>query len=236
MNNNSISFGKHFKEMMEYFGYAPVTLSKRTGITDSTIRGYMDGKFIPSYEKANRIATAFGCDVGDIYNFEKEQNDYDEGWRPSRTYSDYELNTNGQIRNIRTGRTLKTNIDQKGYERVTLRKDNRSVTRSVHQIMGDTFFDEDEIQGNDIYHKNLNRSDNRLDNLAISSKSETSKRGFATGNRKGRSSIRVMVNETGEVFESIRECARALDIQQTQICKCLNGYAYKAGGYTFTKI
>ena len=88
----------------------------------------------------------------------------------------------------------------------------------------------------DIYHKNLNRSDNRLENLAISSKSETSKRGFVTGNRKGRSSIRVMVNETGEVFESIRECARAMGIQQTQISKCLNGYAYKAGGYTFTKI
>lgn len=157
-------------------------------------------------------------------------------WKESRTYPQYELNREGKVRNAKTGRILKTSINEKGYEQVQLRKNNKPYTERVHRLMGDTFFDEKDIEGNDIYHKNRNRADNRLSNLGISSKSETSKRGFREGKRKGRGRVRVMVNETGEIFDSIHECAKTLGLQESQICKCVNGYAYKAGRYTFTRL
>lgn len=166
-----------------------------------------------------------------------------EEWKSSKKYSDYELSTEGKVRNTKTGRVLKTRTNDKGYEIVSLRKDNKTCTERVHKLMADAFID-DIPEGYDVYHENLDRSDNRLENLKYCTKSETCKRGFREGNRKGRGQIRVQAIETdrngvervvGE-FESIRECARALGLNQSQICKCLNGVAYKAGKYTFRKV
>ena len=52
-----------------------------------------------------------------------------ETWLPCREFPDYEVSSEGKIRNIYTGRILKTNINDKGYEIVCLRKDGKQYTR-----------------------------------------------------------------------------------------------------------
>lgn len=234
------AFAKAFSKQLEYLmkerGIWITELSELTGISAPTISAYLRAAYVPTPESTCIIANALNCSTEELFDFEHELRDYSSDWKQSRTYPGYELNPEGKIRNAKTGKILKTRIDDKGYERVQVRKENKPYTESIHRLMGDTFFNEDEVKGKDIYHKNRNRSDNRLDNLAVSSKSETCKRGFREGKRKGRGSIRVKVNETGQEFNSIRECARALGVQETQICKCINRYAYKAGRYTFSKV
>ncbi len=163
-------------------------------------------------------------------------------WRQSKKYEDYELSTEGQVRNIRTGRILKKSVNKKGYEQVSLRKDNRACTESIHRLMADTYF-EGELDGRDVYHKNLNRSDNRLSNLEICSKSETCKRGFREGKRTGRGQIRVRVkkkNQDGSYyvigeFDSFRECARFLNVNVTVVSRCANNLIKTCRGYIIEK-
>lgn len=164
-----------------------------------------------------------------------------EQWKRSKEFDNYELSTNGQIRNYNTGRILKTTINKKGNEQVCLRKDNRQHTKSVHRLMVDTFFEGDH-RNIDIYHENRNRSDNRLSNLRLCSKSETCKRGFREGNRKGRGhiSVRATRRENGidivQEFDSIRECAIALGVSESAVSKCFNGSTLSCKGYRIEKI
>ena len=163
-----------------------------------------------------------------------------EQWKRNKEFDNYELSMNGQVRNVNTGRILKTTINKKGNEQVCLRKDNRQYTKTVHRLMVDTFLEGDH-RNIDIYHENRNRSDNRLSNLRLCSKSETCKRGFREGNRKGRGHINVrtrkIVNGVDKVqeFESIRECARALGVSESAVSKCLNGSTLSCKGYRIEK-
>lgn len=229
------AFSKQLEHLMKERGIWITELSELTGITKSTISAYLRAAYIPTPESTHIIANALNCSTDELFDFEHELRDYSSDWKQSRTYPDYELNPEGKVRNAKTGKILKTRIDEKGYETVSLRRDNKTCSERVHKLMADTFMD-DVPEGYDIYHDNLDRSDNRLENLKYCTKSETCKRGFREGNRKGRGQVRVQVVETGEIFESIRECARVMGLNQSQICKCLNGVAYKAGKYTFRKV
>lgn len=164
-----------------------------------------------------------------------------EQWKRNKEFDNYELSTNGQVRNFNTGRILKTSINKKGNEQVCLRKDNRQYTKAVHRLMIDTFVEGDH-RNVDIYHENRNRYDNRLSNLRMCSKSETCKRGFQEGNRKGRGhiSVRAIRTENGidivREFDSIRECARTLGVSESAVSKCFNGATLSCKGYRIEKI
>ena len=158
-----------------------------------------------------------------------------EQWRKLENYDNYEVSTEGRVRNSSTGRILKTNIDKKGYEQICLRKDNRTTTERVHKLVGATFLEPDEERKN-VMHKNNIRNDNRVENLMYATRSELDRMAFDRGTRKPVRQSRVRVVETGEEFASIRECGRVLGLSQSDICKCVNGVAYTCGGYHFEKV
>lgn len=158
-----------------------------------------------------------------------------EQWKQHSRFSDYEMSTEGNIRNIKTGRILKTTINEKGYERVCLRKDKKQYIRSVHRLIADTFIDGDHSDMN-VTHKNDIRTDNRIENLEYATRSELDRKAFDRGTRKPPRQVRVRVIETGEEFESIRQCARVLGLNQSEICKCVNGVAYTCGGLHFERV
>ena len=84
-----------------------------------------------------------------------------------------------------------------------------------------------------VRHKDLNRSNNRVDNLRWCSRSETIQSAFDRGTKQPARCIPVRVIETGKEYYSIRECARDLDIWQTEISKCLLGKLSHVKGYHF---
>lgn len=160
-----------------------------------------------------------------------------EIWKRGKKFNDYEMSTEGKVRNAKTGRILKTTINKRGYEEVSLRKDNRQHTQRVHNLIADTFIDGDHT-GLDVRHKNDDRSDNRASNLEYCTRSETVRRGHDRGNVKAPrpNPTRVRVVETGEIYDSLRECASSLGISLTGVCKCVNGAAYTCGGFHFEKV
>ena len=145
------------------------------------------------------------------------------------------MSTYGRIKNSKTGKILRTNINNHGYEQVSLRHNNKSHTETVHRLIADTFIKSDK-HNLDVRHKNDNTLDNRLSNLEYCTRSETIQRAFARGTKVPSRQVKVRVVETGEIFESIRACARALGLHQSDICKCVNGAAYTCGGLHFEKV
>lgn len=157
-----------------------------------------------------------------------------EQWKHNKKYTNYEMSTEGRIRNSKTGRIMKTSITKKGYEQVCLYRDKKMYTENVHRLIADTFIDGDN-SGLDVRHKNYIRSDNRIDNLEYCTRQETVRGSFERGRRPSVQS-KVRVIETGEIFNSVTDCARALGLSRCDISKCINRVAYSHGGLHFEKV
>lgn len=154
-----------------------------------------------------------------------------EIWKPLRNFPSYNGSTEGRIMNIRTQRILKTFINEKGYEKVCLRKNNQQYTVSVHKVIAETFLGEH--PGMDVRHKDLDRSNNRPDNLEWCTRAESISKAFKRGSKLPARFIRVRVVETGLIFDSVSECARALDCDRSSISKCLVGKISNVKGWHF---
>lgn len=156
-----------------------------------------------------------------------------EIWKPLKNFPSYNGSSEGRIMNIKTQRIMKTHTNEKGYVQVCLRKNNQQYTVRVHKIIAETFLGEH--PGMDVRHKDLDNSNNRVDNLEWCTRSETIQSAFDRGSKIPSRQVPVLVIETGEIYNSIRACARDLSCQQTDICKCLNGELKHVKGYHFER-
>lgn len=158
-----------------------------------------------------------------------------ERWLPIKDFPCYNISNNGRVRNIKTGRILKTNINSHGYLIVCLRKNNKQYTKSIHRLIADAFYDGNHV-GLDVNHIDGNKLNNHLSNLEFCTRQENIQHAFDNGLKKPSRTIKIRVVETGEIYDSIRECGRALNCNQSDICKCLSGKYETCKGYHFEKI
>lgn len=154
-----------------------------------------------------------------------------ERWLPCREFPAYEVSNTGKIRNARTGRILKTYINEKGYETVTLRKNNRQQNIKVHRIVADAFC-EQYYEDLDVTHMDQDRLNNHADNLEWRFRSDIQKRGYRRYGRLGNRSKAIRVMETGEIFMSIDECAKSLGMSRSAVSKSVN-YPYLENRYGY---
>ena len=158
-----------------------------------------------------------------------------EVWIPTKDIDGYEISSDGRVRNSKTGRILKTNANSRGYRQVCLRDNKTQVTRSIHRLVADAFYD-GEHEGLDVNHIDGNKSNNHISNLEFCSRKENIKHAFQTGLKHPSRMIQVRVVETGSVYESIRECARATGCNQSMICQYLAGKLRSVNGYHFERL
>jgi hypothetical protein len=136
--------------------------------------------------------------------------------------------------NVRTQRILKSQINEKGQEQLTLRKNNHQYTVKVHRIIAETFLGEH--PGMDVRHRDLNPQNNRVDNLYWSSRKETINDSFERGDRLPNHRTPIRVIETGEVYESVAKCSRETGCASSDIFKCMAGTAPHVKGYHFERL
>lgn len=158
-----------------------------------------------------------------------------ELWVPLKDIEEYEVSSEGRVRNKKTGRIMKTSTNSRGYEQVCLRKDKQQMTRRVHRLVADSFYDGDH-DGYDVNHIDGNKSNNHIGNLEFCTRSENVNHAFRTGLKVPSRQQKVRVLETGIIYDSIRECARSIGCDQSIICQCLSGRQKSCNGYHFERV
>lgn len=162
-----------------------------------------------------------------------------EIWLPIKKYPHYEVSSNGRVRNPGTGKILKgTNF--KGYRQVCLTDESGEHCERVHRLVADTFFDGDH-ENLQVNHIDGNKANNFIENLEWCTAKENIQHAFRNGLGKhagGTPKIKVRVVETGEVYDSISECASAINGTSSRIAAILRGTAEgtRHKGYHFEKV
>lgn len=167
--------------------------------------------------------------------------------KPVRDFPDYTVDIYGRVFN-RSGMELKQWVTRDGYCMVRLCKKGYEKSCSVHRLVADAFFDGDH-EGYDVNHIDGDKQNNFIGNLEWATRSENMrhayrtnlhkttltdeirKKGAQTFAEKNRRPVRVL--ETGQVFGSAKECARALGCATSAISQCCHGYAKQHHGYHF---
>lgn len=136
----------------------------------------------------------------------------------------YGVTKSGEIYSFISKKFLSPAIDDQGYKRVNLYKNGIRKTYTVHQLIAKVFLPNPNPSiYTTVNHINFDTGDNRVENLEWASRTENC--------RMRRNCAPVQCIETGTVFPSIAEAARAFGIHPSVISKNLNNVNGSGGGY-----
>lgn len=156
-------------------------------------------------------------------------------WREHPSRPDVYVSDIGLIaKNVRGNIIIKEpHLMNSGYLAVSI--DDYRTRRSknsnylVHRLVAETFVF-NPYNKKYVNHIDGNKLNNRSDNLEWVTRSENMRHAYDTGLYP---TERVRIIETGEVFRSASECARAIGGTACGICDCKNGRQTKHRGYHF---
>ncbi len=170
-------------------------------------------------------------------------------WKPIEGYSNYMISDEGKIRNV--NRTSRHSVREKGGYFVTdLYKNGKRKTARVHRLVAEAFIPNPENKP-EVNHLNGNKKDNRVLNLEWTTKQENMRHAAANGltshvpsygmlGKKnpngGRKGKPFRIVETGEVFNTLAECEKIINGNDTCIQDCLKGRQKTHLGYHFEYI
>lgn len=160
-----------------------------------------------------------------------------EDWKTIEGYPNYEISTGGRVRNRSTGRIRASSDDSRGYPAVSLWAQGRPHTKNVHRLVAETFIPNPDGKTT-VNHIDGNKRNNHISNLEWNTVSENVKHAYVNGlkvrpDNCGSPKRSVRIVETGEVFDSIGDCARAINGNQAHISNCLSGRYHTHKGYHF---
>lgn len=145
-----------------------------------------------------------------------------------RLDSNYEVSSEGEVRNIKTGNILKGKY-KNGYKYVNLSYGKIKKTCQVHRLVASLFIPNPNNYPV-INHKDENPSNNRAENLEWCTQSYN----LSYGN-KSRKELLTKDRKIIAVFESAQAASRSTGIASTHISDCCNKKICKdSKGYMFT--
>ena len=127
---------------------------------------------------------------------------------------------------------LKMRHNNSGYQMVHVA---HASSQLVHRMVAETWIPNPN-HGKQVNHINGDKDDNRVENLEWVTPSQNLCHAFRTGLKKpagGLEATPVRIVETGEIFESISECARRIGGAHSSIRNCLAGKQSTHRGYHF---
>ena len=157
---------------------------------------------------------------------------------------DYSVSSEGDVRHDATGYVLKPMMSNRGYARVALWHKNKSTYKSVHRLVAQAFID-NPCNKEGVNHINGDKTDNRVSNLEWCTPRENSihasrilgkrpsQEHCARSIRLAQDSIRkpVVCVETGIVYRSVAEAAKAVGANCSGVSNALRGKSKSSGGY-----
>ena len=133
----------------------------------------------------------------------------------------------------------KNKTNGNGYKIVTLNKDGKGQNKYIHRLVAETFL-ENPYNYKYINHKDENKSNNCVDNLEFCTAQYNStynnlhiRNGLKNRNNKYSKKI-LQLNDNDEIiniFPSISEASRQLNVSQQAISDCLRGIQLHSANY-----
>lgn len=154
-------------------------------------------------------------------------------WGEIKGFPNYEVSTQGIVRNKVTGRIVKPSKTRNGYLKVNLYVNGKSSSKLLHRLVAETFipntWDKPTVD-----HIDGDKENNYVENLRWATQYEQ------CYNREMSVSccfyaIHLRTHKK-TLYTSQRECAKELNINQASISLCLSGKKTSAKGYTFRKV
>lgn len=180
-----------------------------------------------------------------------------EMWKSVYGYENYyEVSNKGRVRSVdrfvvsainyndkvtRKGKILKCNLKKNGYYTVDLSMGNKKKTVSIHRLVADAFVDK--VEGCDIVnHINLNKLDNRFNNLEWVTYKQNTQHAAKNGKIYCGARKTIICIDSGTIFDSSYKAAewlnankygnsKSVDSMSKNIRACCFGNRKSAYGY-----
>lgn len=133
---------------------------------------------------------------------------------------DYEVSTNSDVRNVKTGRIMTQFKKAHGYVFVALWRNGKQKHFSVHQLVA-TMFIPNPHGYTEVDHIDMDKSNNCVENLRWVSRKENMS--YLTK--------RVLCVETGRIYDSVLQASVETGIHKTGIANCCRGKRKTTGGF-----
>lgn len=126
-----------------------------------------------------------------------------------KNYPDYYISNYGRVYSIKRNKILKPFINNCGYCLITLYNEYGFKKITIHSLVAENFLEKKE--GCEINHKDENKLNNKVDNLEWLTHKENSQ--YSLGKK--------IITDKGEIFPSIGEASRELNVSKTSIIRSL---------------
>ena len=157
-------------------------------------------------------------------------------------FPNYEIDSSGIVWSKNTGKPMNPWLANSGYLMVALRSDGVKYRKYIHRLVAEAFIDGDH-EGLEINHIDGNKLNNFIENLEWCTHSKNTlhaiKNGLFTPYKLPpytHGTKKVEILETGEVFNSLTECAKHISGNKTGISACLRDRAKSYKGYHFKEV
>lgn len=158
---------------------------------------------------------------------------FDEEWKAHPYHKDIMVSSYGKVRSYKGGawRDLHPSSNNMGYLRVGIGHGNPC---SVHVLVAETFVYNDWPEGKtQVNHVDGYKHNNCSYNLEWTTASENIQHAIRTGLKPAPEGRTIRIVETGNVYDSISECARAIGGIRKNVSACLTGRKHTHRGFHF---
>ena len=139
-----------------------------------------------------------------------------ETWKKIKNIANYEVSSEGRVRNTKTGNILSGCINNRGYVRYDLSIDGKRIVRSGHRLVANAFLKKEKGK-TIINHINGDKTNNSVDNIEWSTPKQNAIHSFRVLGNQASNRRKVKCVETGEIFHSILEAERKTGIKNSLI-------------------
>lgn len=152
-------------------------------------------------------------------------------WKIHPRYDNILVSNTGRVLSYKKGKhvELKQSDNGLGYLRVGVGHGNPQY---VHRLVAETYIPNEDPNKTQINHKDGDKKNNNISNLEWCTPSDNDRHAFDTGLKKNKGTP-IQIVETGEIFESQADCAKAINGKQSNIAHCLLGSRKTHRGYHF---
>lgn len=163
-----------------------------------------------------------------------------ESWRKIASFPNYKVSSKGRIKSQRTIMTPYTT--KNGYKQIRLFSNGKHHSKYVHRLVAEAFIDRDNDRF-EVNHIDGNKANNSVENLEWCTHSENTRHAIKKGlfspyklpiNPHPKRRVRIV--ETGDVFDSVTECATYIGGNKSGVSACLCGKAKSYKGFHFEEI